>query len=339
MREWLEVAMRLKFEEGVSWTKLAAAVMQETGIDGLTYDQVRNALRRHPDYRKPIQYNDKKSYTADDVDDYIHAMIDLQTAADKLNTKQVKASLTLPDDKPVGVVGWADWHHGGKGVDYLTFQEHHSKIVNTEGLYWIGLGDYKDNYISGTHVGGNFEQIIQPGMQDKMVIHYVRKAGEKCLALTAGCHDVWTKKQADKDFLEELCEAADCINLWHGGELNITVGEATYLWRCRHKYKFQSQLNFENAMRRIMEVQGPCDVAAEAHLHNAYIMDRHIMGEFRILMRSGSYKVWDEYGQQLAGYKGKIDVPMVVMFPDKHKLVPFRDLDTGIEYLQAVRNR
>lgn len=55
--------------------------------------------------------------------------------------------------------------------------------------------------------------------------------------------------------------------------------------------------------------------------------------------RSGLYKVWDEHGQQLAGYKGKPGVPVVVMYPDKHEMAVFEDLEQGIRFLTAERQR
>ena len=334
---WQERAAHLKFEKGVSWTNLPSILEQEFGTT-FSYDQVRNHLRRHPRYkRSQIQYEDKREFTQQDVAHFINAMISLQEAKEKINTKQTKATIRINEDKPVGVAYWGDWHIGAAGVNYRLFDEDLNKIRDTEGLYFIGSGDYKDNYISGTHVGGNFEQVIQPGMQDIAVKHYMEQVGEKCLALIRGCHDDWDKKQGDKDFLATLCEATDSVNLWHGGELTIKLGDEAYLWRCRHKYKFQSALNVENAMRRIMEMQGPCDVAAEAHLHNGYVLKRHLMGDYRVMLRSGTYKVWDEHGQKIAGYKGKPSVPVIIMFPGRHTLIEELFLDDAIEILSALR--
>ena len=151
------------------------------------------------------------------------------------------------------------------------------------------------------------------------------------------CHEDWDKKSGDRDFIEHLCQLTNSINLWHGGELVIKAGSQEYLWRCRHRYKYQSSLNKPNAMRRIMEIQGPCDVAAEAHLHDPFVYDGHVMGEYRVLLRSGSYKLFDEYGQKLAGYKGKWGVPVIIMFPDEKRIIPFRDLDDGIRVLNSIR--
>lgn len=286
---------------------------------------------------KQVEYADKRECTEDDVDEFYRAMMAMQLATQRLSTKQTKAMVNIKDNKPVGVVWWGDWHEGAAGTDYALLESDSQLISNTDGLYWIGAGDYKDNYISGTHVGGNFEQIIQPGMQDLAVKRRIRKAGGNCLALVRGCHDSWDKKQADKDFISTLCEISDAVNLWHGGDLFINLGDQRYHWKCRHKYPYKSSLNLENAMRRIMEIQGPCDVAAEAHLHNPYVMERHLMGEYRFFMRSGSYKVWDEHSQQIAGYKGKPGAPMIIMFPGEHKMLGFRDFKQGLDVLRILR--
>lgn len=318
------------FEQGKNYNEIA-------DILGIGWKQVNHALTRARKAKK-IEYEDKKEYSEQDMEEYIASFLTMQRNLQRLDTKQVKATFRINDDKPVGVAYWGDWHIGASGTDYERFESDLQNIKETDGLYFIGAGDYKDNYITGTHAGGNFEQIIQPGMQDRIVQHYMGKVAEKCIALVRGCHDDWDKKGGDRDFLETLCEITDSINLWHGGELNIKLGEQEYFWRCRHKYKYQSSLNLENAMRRIMEIQGPCDVAAEAHLHNGYVMTRHIMGSYRVLLRSGSYKTFDEYGQKLAGYKGKPSVPVVIMYPDRHAMTTELFLHDAVEVLGALRN-
>ena len=82
---------------------------------------------------------------------------------------------------------------------------------------------------------------------------------------------------------------------------------------------------------------GPCDVASEAHLHNTYTMMRHLMGQYRIMMRSGTYKVWDSFAQQIGGFKGKIGAPIVIYFPHEHRMIPVTHLDDGIIMLNALR--
>lgn len=334
--DWVEAAAELKFDKGISWTQLPEELERTTG-ERHKPEKIRAALRRHPKYKKDIVFEDRKTYDESDVDTYIEKMKELQAAQEKLNTKQVKATFAFPGNKPVGVAWWGDWHIGAVGTDYEQFEKDLEAIISTDGLYWIGAGDYKDNYITGTHPGGSFEQIIRPGMQDLVVQRYMERASDKCIALVRGCHDDWDKKQGDKDFISAMAETADAVNLWHGGEITLKVGGEPYIWRVRHKYPYESSLNLENSMRRINEIQGPCDVAAVAHLHNVYVMARHLMGQMRYMARTGSYKIWDEYGQKLAGYKAKMGVPVFIMYPNEHRLKACWNLRDGIEALNEAR--
>lgn len=306
----------------------------------ITEKQVNHAVHRFNKKKKGnIEYENRRVMTEDSLPGYIKAMKDLKTRAESTHTRQVKATVRLEGDLPVGIAYWSDWHIGALGVDYDLFEEDLRKIRDTEGLYFIGGGDYVDNYLTTSHRGSQFEQIIQPGAQNQVAKFYIKQVRDKAIALIRGCHDDWLTRETDRDYMEELCaeEVADAVNLWHGGEVIFKIGDQEYLWRCRHKYKYQSSLNLENAMRRINEIQGPCDVAAEAHLHNGYTMQRHLMGEYRVMLRSGSYKVWDQFAQKIGGYKGKPGIPVVIMFPDKREVVDIMGLDRAIKVLRGVR--
>ena len=315
-------------EQGKTYAEIASML-------GITEKQVNHAIDRKRKKKNKIEFEDMKEYSEEDIESFIQATIELQEKRDKLNTKQTKVNICLDESKPVAVAFWGDWHIGGVGTDHKRFEQDLRKIRDTEGLYFIGSGDYKDNYITHVHPGSQYEQIIQPGMQDIAVQHYIKQVKEKSLALIRGCHDDWDMKGVNRDFVDELCTITMSPNLWHGGEVNIKLGDTSYLWRCRHKFPFQSSLNLENAMRRINEFQGPCDVAMEGHLHNAYFIKRHLMGEYRVMGRTGTYKVWDEYGQKLAGYKGKYGIPVVIMHPKKNMMVEF--LDNAIPILEGLR--
>lgn len=306
---------------------------------GLTGEQTRSKLRRQPWYysetKGNIQYEDKKQATSEDVENLIAAVKGLQKANQAVDKKQVAINLTLDESKPVAIAAWGDWHLGGAGTDYNKFEEHRDIIANTDGLYWIGMGDYKDNYLPKMPFG-NAEQIIPSGTQDLYVLTEMQKVGHNCLALVRGCHDDWDMHNANKDFVQFLCDKIDAVNLWHGGDLRITLNEQEYHFKCRHKYKFESSLNKSNAMRRIMEQQGACDVALSAHLHDPYFYMSYLMGAWRVLGRSGSYKKWDEHGQKLAGYKGKSGVPCIILHPDKKRMIPMY-LDDAVDYLKHLR--
>lgn len=682
---WIDIAFELKYREKdpVSWANLAEELKKITGLD-FSLNKIRSAIRRDPRYKEmnKVEFEDIKRYSEEDVDNLFNKMIEFQAYSSKLDIKQDQATIRIKDTKPIGIAWTADWHVGGEGTDHELLQDLIYLMSDTDGLYVIGGGDYKDNY-KGNIKGTAFTQIIKPGLQDLFVLRLFDILGDKVLAALIGCflagnkvmlangvnkniedmevgdtvvthngnirkvvrkfynfydgeivsfkvagsdltttatanhpylsvlkedltykdhdrkeidfnnliqwreigtlkegdflvipksrfyqgetptdlmyvyglylakgyikkqngeiigvgfdfgvdeqqyadtvaktiekhfnckcalterpdkctltvtcygkevgehfykllgeyphakqvnetliydknalylvagfidgdttitttsealayqlkrildnhgiinsirqqtrknrefndfqisigssevnklvgisngihqaepkeeqefvfnldeyillpikelsksdykgivynleveddhsyvvnnlavhncHDHWDLKENNTDFVSTICERTGAVNLWHGGKLNIHLGTEEYVWQCRHKFKYQSSLNYENAMRRLMEIKGPCDVAAEAHYHEPFVMQRPIMGKNRILIRSGSFKVWDDYGQKLAGYKGIPGIPLVILFPDRHKMIPFFDLEEGIKYLKLLRN-
>lgn len=284
-----------------------------------------------------VEFEDIKVRSKDNIAEFIKIMKLVKKAHENIDTKQTEVTVRIDDDKAVAIALTSDWHIGCIGTDYQRLEEDLKLIKDTEGLYVVGLGDYKDNYIRNSPPGGQFRQIINPAMQDTLVFYYMSMVQGKVLALVRGCHDNWDYRNSGKDFIEALCEEVNAANLWHGGALKIKLGNQEYLFRLRHKYKYQSSLNLENAMRRLIEFQGPADVAAEAHLHNPYVMTRRIGEKETILIRTGSYKVFDDYAQQLGGFKGIIGVPVVILWPDRHKLLAIPDLETGAQILTDIR--
>jgi hypothetical protein len=74
-------------------------------------------------------------------------------------------------------------------------------------------------------------------------------------------------------------------------------------------------------------------------LHYPDLQQLYRQGKEVVYVRSGSYKKYDEYGQKLNGYSGKEGVPIMIYFPDRHEVIPFSDLQRGLDYLSVVRSR
>jgi len=328
----IEEALKLK-KEGLPLRD----IMQQLNID-VPYKTFQKTLWRAEDRTKGnIQYDDKKEVAETSIEDYYTALKQVNTILDGMDTKQTKATITINDNKPIAIAHWGDWHIGARGIDYAQFDKDRELIKSAEGLYYIGMGDYKDNQNALVHGNGTQEEITTPGMQDKLVEYFIEDTKDKCLALIRGCHDDWDKKNADKDFIQTLCEISNSVNMWHGGGINIKLGTELYKIRARHKYLGSSQLNTTNSQRRLLDTFGECDIIALAHLHYPDMQELDRMGQKVIYYRSGSYKVYDEFGQKLGGYKGKWGIPTTVLFPNTHKKVPFENIEDAVTYLKAVR--
>jgi predicted phosphodiesterase len=313
-------------------------IMDLLGLQHINYDFFRNKIYRYSlKKKKGIEYLDNKiEADEDDVKSYYEQLKKMEEATDVLDTKQTSVSLKIDSDKPICVAFWGDWHLGSRGLDYEQFDIDRESIKKTEGLYFIGMGDYKDNNSALVTKSTN-ENMISQSMQDLLVTNMMGEVGSKCIALVRGCHDDWDKKIGDRDFISELCKITDSVNLWHGGMVHIGVGDEKYSIFARHKYKNESSLNTTNAQRNMINDIGACDVAALGHKHfpDMQMLDR--MKQKVVYLRSGSYKKYDEFGQKIGGYSGKKSVPCVILFPNTHKVVPFQEIEDAIIYLNAVR--
>lgn len=339
--DWKTEAERLKFEEGKSWTEVAKAMRPffPELTDQQRWEKVRGALRRTDTYKTKgkITFEDKKEPTAEAIDAYYEQLKGINSAVMRLESKQTKASIQIDDDMPIGIAFWGDWHLGGKGVDYEQFDKDEQLISSTDGLYVIDMGDYKDNASALVHQAGTQDSIATTDMQDKIVLRKFERTADKHIVTIRGCHDDWDKRNANKDFIQTICDITGAVNLWHGGIINLTVGDIEYRIGARHKYKFESSLNTTNTQRSFMNEYGPCDVIALAHKHFCEMEHTQRMGTDVVYLRSGGYKRYDEFGQKLAGYEGIHGVPVVIFYPNKRLVVPFKRLEDGIMALNTLR--
>jgi len=305
-------------------------------------EQLRGLYRRRVKAQKiskdRVTFTNRKIVLEEDMDALFDAMLALQDATDNIDTRQVEATIELDDDKPVGLAHWADWHLGSRGVDYHRFKHDKQLILSTEGLYTVGQGDYGDHALTAASPSGaRNEDLVSMTPQEKLVLRVMEEMNSKMLAVCAGCHDYWLYLSSGLDFIAECAKRANAVNLWHGGTLTIKLASQTYTAHIRHKAKYESSLNTSNALRRMFEIYGEADIAAAAHTHSPETSQRHIMGKDRVMVRAGSYKVWDDFGQRIAVGKGRPGVPVVILYPDQHKMVEHLDLETGIQHLSALR--
>lgn len=287
-----------------------------------------------------IVYHNKKMASKKDIQRYYELVKELDDSQTKIDQKQLEAEVTLSqsDTLPVGIVFTGDWHIGAHGVSYNLLERDLELIKSTEGLFAVGMGDYKDNQNPQVHASGVFEDMIPPARQGKLVRYLVSSVGkDKWIALVRGCHDDWDKKISDRDFIQELCDDVGCVNLWHGGKLKVNVGPETYTLFVRHKYKYDSSLNTTNSQRNLVNNFGAFDVIALAHKHYPDLQVSHRMGTEIVYLRSGTYKSYDEFGQKIGGYEGIYGTPMVILFPDSHKKLVVPDLELGAKILTTLR--
>jgi len=170
--------------------------------------------------------------------------------------------------------------------------------------------------------------------RQKGLVHLLQAAPaiapEAQLVLCAGAPDT-------PEIAAEVRALVEGVRARRGGVVWIEVGEQRYKWVARHKYKYESSLNTTNAQRNLNMQAGGADVVSLAHKHFVDYHAKQAGGRKVCYIRCGTYKIWDDYGQAIGGHKGEIGVPIVIFYPDRHKVVGFDDLEDGLLHLRALR--
>lgn len=251
--------------------------------------------------------------------------------------------VTAPDDAPTAIAFMSDIHAGASGVDYGRFRRDLEVIRDTPGLYVVVNGDLVENAKVMSKAGNALYHAAFTNPREQML--YVRKrlaiAQGKILAILSGNHDSRDGSHAGIDRLPQLCQHLDVpYGTEAGMTIYFTVGGHRYTIVAKHDYQGKSQITKSNSARRLW-TEWPhswdsADVIALAHLHEPNLAVTHQRGQEVVWLRSGAFKVHDEYALS-KGYRSAYGVPVVVFFPGTRKMVPFLDFDEGVRYLAAAR--
>jgi UDP-2,3-diacylglucosamine pyrophosphatase LpxH len=296
-----------------------------------TADSIRKQLKK-----SNVVYLNQKNAEPQDINELLDILASAQKKLQEFDDRQTEVTIRIEDDKPIGLLFSGDWHVGGLYTDHEAMRRDFACFNDTDGLYVIGMGDYADNYITRSHAGGMFEQIINADKQREIVEHFIDQLADKLLVLIKGNHDNWELKETGEDFVKYLARKVSVPYLWYGGEITLQHGEAEYKIHAHHSYRFNSSLNTTNSQRHLFG-STHADIIALGHLHYNETHAKTSGGKDTIWIRTGSYKLTDDYSQWIGGLKSDPRSPMVVIYPDAKRVIPFRDYRDGIEYLKMVR--
>lgn len=326
--------MELK-DKNLSYREMAIQLTNKFGSE-FTFDAVRNRLRRTQ--KNKIEYENRKN-VGNTIEDYIQHLIKHQEELQQFDDRQTSVTCDIKDDKPIGIVFSGDWHVGGLYTAHKEMLDDFKLISETDGLYNITMGDYADNYNSGSHKGGWIEQIDNPDKQKDIIEHlFTTYLGRNNIAVLKGNHDNWETRETSEDFVKDIARKIESPYLWYGGEINLRLGNQIYRIIPRHTYMGNSALNTTNSQRRLFdETQG--DVIALGHLHYNEVHSKSKAGKDTVWIRTGTYKRTDDYTQWVIGGSGRGDIrqPMIILFPETKKILDFRDMYDGINYLKMIR--
>lgn len=287
--------------------------------------------------RMNVTYIDRKNEKEPDMSELLETLIRAQKKLQEHDDRQTTVTVKIDDAKPIGLVFTGDWHIGGLYTDHARMIQDFQTYRDTDGLYVVGMGDYTDNYITRSHPGGMFDQVITPDVQRRLCEHMIDEyLSDRLLVLLKGNHDNWEIKETGEDFVRHLARLHDVPYLWYGGEIRLCLGSVEYLIHAHHSYKYNSSLNTTNSQRNLF-ANTHADIIALGHLHYNEVHSKSSANKDTVWMRTGSYKITDDYSQWIGAHTADPRSPMAILFPHEKKIVPFRDYRDGIDYLRMLR--
>lgn len=348
--EWV----RLYTQEGLTQLQIAERY-------GLTRNQVKNAMSRYqgaptdeevpsvieddflPDeeinpnweQKGEIIFEDKVKPPSDhDVRELLEAYIGVMEKSKRFKTSQRFANVTIKGDKPIGMVFFGDEHVGSWSWAWKRMIEDFTLVAETDGVYSNFMGDSFDNFLFNF---AKWASVMPPAHQKRISEYLASRIRPKTVAVVGGNHNHWTKKVADVDANAELAENVDAVFMGHRGDLMLSLGEQRYHFHLHHRARNASSINKANSGRVASDDIGGADVIVEADRHDPWVHNEYKARKRQVWMRTGTYKMDDDYTDEIGFPQGKWDMPMVVIFPKEHTVVPFMDFRHGISYLKAVR--
>lgn len=268
------------------------------------------------------------------------SLIETQAALKGADTTKPIIELELPETKPSLIVFPSDLHIGGVGTDHALMRSDFQLIASTPGAYAFCLGDHTDNYNPVHHPTGMLQTVAGPQLQWDLCEMVMRFLGDKLKGGVEGNHDRFSGK-AGLTPCTTMYRNLGVDYLGPGGRVFVTLGSQKYRLELRHDFPFNSNMNTTNSQRRLSEITYGADVVALGHRHFSDLQHVWRYGVEQVWLRSATYKTRDAWaeGQDLQfGYAPvPPDMTAVIVWPDKKKVLPFRNFHDAVVHLRAIR--
>jgi hypothetical protein len=297
--------------------------------DNLSYNQIkRRTTTITSDYKLPPDASWEKHI------EVIKAMNNLVAIHQQVPTE---INIKIDTELPIAIVFSSDWQLGEFGVDYDSFKRDMLAIHNEPGVRVAIGGDAWQNIIQASKIGSSHNQTpvsVQLGLSYltfKMLI-------EEIITIGTGNHSHWSATLTGEDWLGEAAKRLNLIYTKHGARINLTVGKQQYPYMQRHIGRYNSSFNLTHSNKQEQRVNYPwARFTVFEHLHMAAVEQYRYDSRECLAIRTGTYATYDDYAQQWGFYGSHVCNPTVVLFPDRDKLVGFKDMYDAFEYLRAVR--
>ena len=185
----------------------------------------------------------------------------------------------------------------------------------------------------------NEYEVVQPRVQWKLVEWFFGRLEDSIIAIASGNHDGWTEELTQYDALYSIVKNMNFVYTKHGATLDINLPGQAYKIMFKHNIRAASGLNPTAAVKQMIRHEGRADIGALFDTHVGAVEEFLYEGEWRVAIRTGSYKTDDHWGNSM-GFPDNVRaaVPVVILHPQERFMLPARSLQQGVEMLNYARD-
>lgn len=325
--------IKKQVEEGVSYHILAQELdMTLKGFkDSLLNHQIKRIPTNFSGTLPPVYKWDKSASLEEHID--IMEKMDNLVAFHQRVPSEI--TIRVETDRPILRVLTADWQLGAFGFDYQAFKKDIDTLYNENLKVNIG-GDGYQNIIQPSKMGSSHNQAPISVQKAAYVLTLEHLAG-KIDTIRTGNHNYWTTLLEGEDWDREITRKLKLLYMKHWGMVYYKVGDMVYPWLMLHQATFHSNFNLTHTCKQQQRMYYPrARIVTVEHRHVAAIEQYQYDGKECIAIRPGTYHTYDDYAQQMGFFGSHVCNPAIVMYPDRDKLVGFKDMYDGIQYMKSL---
>lgn len=250
--------------------------------------------------------------------------------------------ISFDTDQPICFIPVSCVHLGSRYTFYKEFEEFFYQILDIPRMFWGSMGDDIDGFIpkfysSEAVVGQLYPPHIQRDMLESMLDELVKR--DKLLFGTWSEHTgKWWETAVGENPYKRLFTSRDVPYFDGQGYLHISVGSEEYEIALAHGLSGSSIHNLLHPQGRAARFEYPnADVIINAGRHQygiseqAFWKNAYDVGSRRSpfvwLLETGTAKAGPDKYTIRNWAQGIMEWPMVVLYPDEHKIKVSRDLD------------
>jgi len=317
-----------------------AEVARVAGVSRQYINQVLHGQRPPSDRVIPyinLLSNKKKYPVSPDWDEHFDVIKREHKLISYHHHSPTELFIEIATDKPIAIINTADWQLGQNGVDYESFGEDVREWEKTDGIYLNIGGDGYQNIIQSSKIGSSHNQTAV-SVQKGFYVLTLKKLLHRILCLGTGNHNYWTTMADGEDWDGELAKRINVVYTKHLARIDLKVGQQIYTILRLHKGRFNSSFNLTHSAKQYQRSHCPEARIIVIEHHHAPAIEQYLYNEKEcVAIRPGTYAVYDDYALQNGFYGQAIANPTVVLFPDRDKLVGFKNQEDAFIYLKAVR--